>query len=67
MSGLMWASAYGHAKIVNYLLSLPQPEVNALSEDGWSSLMCAAHHAHSAVATMLLEAKADIEISKISH
>eukprot|EP00928_Gymnodinium_smaydae_P063043 TRINITY_DN46741_c0_g1_i1.p1 TRINITY_DN46741_c0_g1~~TRINITY_DN46741_c0_g1_i1.p1 ORF type:complete len:224 (+),score=46.08 TRINITY_DN46741_c0_g1_i1:73-744(+) len=58
MTALMFASQYGSAECVRRLV-LAGAEVNAIEEDGWSSLHFAAHEAHLEVCKLLLKGKAD--------
>ena len=56
---LHYASAYGHADIVEYLLSLGAFDINAMDHTLLSPLHCAASHRHPKVLETLLENGAD--------
>ena len=56
---LHYASAYGHADIVEYLLSLGTFDINAMDHTLLSPLHCAASHRHPKVLETLLENGAD--------
>ena len=58
MTALSIATIYGHTDIVQYLVSEGAP-VNALNEDGITSLMCAYRNKHSEIAHILLTHGAD--------
>ena len=58
MTALSIATIYGHADIVQYLVRAGAP-VNALNEDGSTSLMCACRNKHSEIIHFLLNHGAD--------
>ena len=60
---LMFASAYGHTDIVNFLLQDPnvRSQIDSRSDGGWTAASLANEYGHEAILTLLMENGAKVD------